>query len=101
MLVRDGTIEKMFIEPQKDGDPFEVSDADTMLRYLDPKASRPQQVALLARQGCAFCARAKKQLEDAGVATTRKSISLSPSAARRSAHSPEREPCPSSSWTAA
>ena len=31
MLVRDKTIEKMFLEPQKPGDPFEVSDADTML----------------------------------------------------------------------
>ena len=28
MLVRDKKIEKMFIEPEKDGDPFEVSDAD-------------------------------------------------------------------------
>jgi hypothetical protein len=31
---QDGVIEKMFIEPQKPGDPFEVSDADTMLAYL-------------------------------------------------------------------
>ena len=35
MLVRDGVIEKMFIEPQVPGDPYEVSDADTMLRYLE------------------------------------------------------------------
>jgi len=34
MLVRDGVIEKMFIEPEVPGDPFEVSDADTMLKYL-------------------------------------------------------------------
>ena len=34
MLVKDGTIEKMFIEPDVPGDPFEVSDADTMLAYL-------------------------------------------------------------------
>jgi peroxiredoxin len=37
MLVRDGVIEKMFVEPQIEGDPFEVSDADTMLQYLDAK----------------------------------------------------------------
>lgn len=66
MLVRDKTIEKMFIEPQQDGDPFEVSDADTMLAYLDPDAKRPDQVALLSREGCIFCARAKKLLKDAG-----------------------------------
>lgn len=28
MLVRDGLVEKTFIEPQKPGDPFEVSDAE-------------------------------------------------------------------------
>ena len=32
MLVRNGIIEKMFIEPQEPGDPFKVSDADTMLK---------------------------------------------------------------------
>ncbi len=38
MLVNDGTIEKMFVEPDFGDncptDPFEVSDADTMLAYL-------------------------------------------------------------------
>ena len=66
MLVRDKKIEKMFIEPQVDGDPFEVSDADTMLNYLDPKAAKPDRVALLSREGCVFCAKAKKLLTDAG-----------------------------------
>ena len=66
MLVRDGVIEKMFIEPQKPGDPFEVSDADTMLAYLNPKAAKPDQVAVLSREGCPFCARAKQMLTDAG-----------------------------------
>jgi glutaredoxin-like protein len=66
MLVRNKVIEKMFLEPQKEGDPFEVSDADTMLRYLDPKAKLPDQVAVLTREGCAFCARAKQMLSEAG-----------------------------------
>lgn len=38
MFVDDGKIEKMFVEPDYDDncptDPFEVSDADTMLNYL-------------------------------------------------------------------
>lgn len=38
MVVNDGTIEKMFVEPgfgdDYGADPFEVSDADTMLAYL-------------------------------------------------------------------
>jgi glutaredoxin-like protein len=67
MLVRDRKIEKMFLEPQKEGDPFEVSDADTMLDYLAPGTRRPDQVAILTRQGCSFCAQAKKLLADAGM----------------------------------
>jgi glutaredoxin-like protein len=66
MLVRDGTIEKMFVEPQEPGDPFEVSDADTMLRYVNPEAKQPDQVAILTREGCSFCAKAKARLADAG-----------------------------------
>ena len=66
MLVKDGVIEKMFIEPQKPGDPFEVSDADTMLAYLNPKAKKPDQVALLTREGCSFCAKAKALLRERG-----------------------------------
>ncbi len=67
MLVRDRVIEKMFIEPDEPGDPFKVSDADTMLNHLDPKAGKPDQVALLSREGCSFCAEAKQKLEQAGV----------------------------------
>src|SRR5690242_13696268 len=67
MLVRDKKIEKMFLEPQKPGDPFEVSDADTMLHYLDADAKLPEQVAILTREGCSFCAQAKKMLDEAGV----------------------------------
>jgi len=66
MLVKDGVIEKMFIEPQKPGDPFEVSDADTMLAYINPQAKKPDQVAILTREGCSYCAKAKALLEDLG-----------------------------------
>jgi glutaredoxin-like protein len=66
MLVRDGVIEKMFIEPEQPGDPFQVSDADTMMSYLDPDAVRPFDVAVFSRPGCPFCARAKGMLRDAG-----------------------------------
>lgn len=66
MLVKDGVIEKMFVEPEKPGDPFEVSDADTMLRYINPNAKKPDQVAILTREGCGYCARAKDLLKKAG-----------------------------------
>jgi glutaredoxin-like protein len=70
MLVRDGVIEKMFVEPHREGnsagDPFEVSDADTMLAYVAPRAKKPDQVAILTREGCGFCVRAKQLLTDLG-----------------------------------
>ena len=66
MLVRNKKIEKQFLEPQEPGDPFKVSDADTMLEYINPKARKPDQVAILTREGCSFCAKAKKLLSDAG-----------------------------------
>ena len=68
MLVKDGVVEKMFIEPSKPGDPFEVSDADTMLAYIAPNAAKPLDVAIFTRPGCPFCARAKGMLADAGIA---------------------------------
>ena len=67
MLVRDGVIEKMFVESDVPGDPFSVSDADTMLSYLDPNAGRPSDIAVFSRPGCAFCAKAKGLLRDAGM----------------------------------
>jgi glutaredoxin-like protein len=67
MLVRDGMIEKMFIESDVPGDPFDVSDADTMLEYLAPDAAKPFDVAVFSRPGCPHCAKAKGLLHDAGI----------------------------------
>ena len=66
MLVKDGVIVKQFIEPEKEGDPFEVSDADTMLNFINPQARKPDQVAILTREGCSFCAKAKAKLTELG-----------------------------------
>lgn len=66
MYVENGEIKKMFIEPEKDGDPFEVSDADTMLKFLDPSAEAPKGVSLFTKPGCPFCAKAKNLLEENG-----------------------------------
>lgn len=67
MLVRDGVIEKMFIEPDVPGDPFEVSDADTMIDHINPKAAKPETVTLFTKPGCPFCARAKTMIEERGM----------------------------------
>jgi glutaredoxin-like protein len=68
MLVDDGAIAKMFIEPEVEGDPFLVSDADTMLKHLDPQAAVPHDVLMFTRPGCSFCAKAKALLGARGLA---------------------------------
>ena len=70
MLVKDGIIQKAFIEPDKEGDPFEVSDAETMLKYLAPGAAVPEPVVVFAKPGCPHCARAKATLKANGLQFT-------------------------------
>ncbi|ERE03366.1 redoxin family protein [Pseudogulbenkiania ferrooxidans] len=66
MLVKDGVVDKMFVEPQEPGDPFKVSDADTMLNYINPTAKKPDQVVVFTKVGCPHCARAKAVLSENG-----------------------------------
>lgn len=47
MLVKNGLIEKMFIEQDGFETPPLVSNAETMLNYLNPLAEKPQQTAVL------------------------------------------------------
>lgn len=67
MLVKDGVIEKMFIEPDVPGDPFEVSDADTMLNYINAEAKKPEPVSVFTKPGCQYCAKAKALLTEKGL----------------------------------
>jgi len=67
MLVKNGVVDKMFIEPEVPGDPFEVSDADTMLNYINPNAQAPKVATIFTKPGCPFCAKAKSMLEDHNV----------------------------------
>ena len=64
MLVKNGIIEKQFIEADVPGDPFEVSDADTMLNYINPNAEKPKDITIMTKPGCPFCAKAKQMLND-------------------------------------
>lgn len=67
MLVKNGVIEKMFIEENVPGDPFEVSDADTMLDFIAPTAKKPMDVTIFTRPDCEYCVRAKGMLADADI----------------------------------
>ena len=66
MLVRDGVVEKMFVEPNKPGDPFEVSDADTMLKYRR-RNSKCRSRSPVHQTSCPFCAKAKQMLQERGI----------------------------------
>ena len=66
MLVKDGVVDKMFIEPDVAGDPFEVSDADTMLAYIAPEEQTNAPVSVITKPGCPFCTKAKKLLDENG-----------------------------------
>jgi len=67
MLVKDGIIDKLFVEPEKPGDPFENSDADTMLNHIAPDIAKPMDVSVLSRPGCPHCERAKILLNGLGI----------------------------------
>ena len=67
MLVNDGVIEKMFIEEEKPGDPYDVSDADTMLEYIAPNEKAKESVAIFTKPGCPFCKKAKDLLTEHGL----------------------------------
>lgn len=68
MLVKNGVIEKLFVEPSEPGDPYGVSDADTMFRFIAPDAATPLDATVFSRKGCPFCVQAKDALQDAGIA---------------------------------
>ena len=38
-----------------------------MLAYINPKARKPDQVAILTRDGCQYCAQAKVLLDERGI----------------------------------
>jgi peroxiredoxin/glutaredoxin len=67
MLVRNGVIEKQFIEPEKDGDPFEVSDADTMFKYLTNTEVILNSFTIFTKPLCIHCKKAKQLLVDNNV----------------------------------
>lgn len=67
MLVKNGVVEKMFIEPDLPGDPFEVSDADTMLNYINPSACQTSAITIFSKPTCSYCKKAKALLTEKGM----------------------------------
>ena len=49
-------------------DPFEVSDADTMLKYINADAKTPAMVTLFSKPSCPHCTTAKALLKSNGYA---------------------------------
>ena len=67
MLVKNGEVVKMFDEPEKDGDPFEVSDAETMIKFLNPEWKDQDPIVVFSKTDCPFCAKAKALLAEKGL----------------------------------
>ncbi|QUJ67241.1 glutathione peroxidase [Photobacterium sp. GJ3] len=67
MLVKNGVVSKMFIENDEPGDPFNVSDADTMLNYIAPDYKLQESITVFTKPGCPFCVKAKQNLIDQGL----------------------------------
>jgi peroxiredoxin len=66
MLVRDGKVQKLFIEPLQGDDPYSVSDADTMLSYIAPDAARPPRIVVFSKAYCPHSLRARRALDERG-----------------------------------
>jgi glutaredoxin-like protein len=66
MLVDNGVVVKQFIEPNEPGDPFKVSDADTMLKFIAPEHALAPSVTIFTKPGCPHCAKAKETLKEKG-----------------------------------
>ncbi|XXQ31958.1 Thioredoxin domain-containing protein [Plasmodiophora brassicae] len=64
MLVRDGLIEKAFVEPNVVGDPYAVSDADTMLAYLCPSLILQPDITVFTKATCPVSHAAKEWLKN-------------------------------------
>lgn len=65
MVVNDGVIERLFVEEERPGDPYDVSDADTVLTALGGSAG--PDILLVTKPGCAHCERAKDALSAKGL----------------------------------
>jgi len=67
MLVKDGVVEKMFIEPDEPGDPFRYRMQRPCSAISTPEAVKPKSVSLFAKVGCPFYASAKAMLKEHGI----------------------------------
>lgn len=67
MIVDNGVIEKMFIEPEEEGDPYGESSAENLLKYLNPQFTMPSSVTIFTKDGCKYCAQAKEKLSQNNV----------------------------------
>ena len=68
MLMKDGVVKKHFVELQQPGDPFEVSDEDTMLAHIAPGVKALPTVDVFTGAGYPYCLKAKGMLTATGLA---------------------------------
>ena len=66
-------IEQQFIENEEPGDPFKVSDADTMMNYINKDAAELPFATVFSKPGCPFCVKAKEMLTAKAVLNLKRS----------------------------
>ena len=72
MMLDDATVKHHFIEDPSSSalDPFALSDADTMLKALNPLAIKPADILLFTKTDCPFCLEIKQRLAQADIPFT-------------------------------
>ena len=60
-------MKRCLLSQKSQATPFKVSDAQTLLDYINPQAAKPKLVSLFTKVGCPFCARAKEMLKEHGM----------------------------------
>jgi peroxiredoxin/glutaredoxin len=64
MIVRDGVIEKMLAEPAVEGDPYDISSAESCLKALGQAPKATPEISIFTRPDCPFSHAAKNWLDN-------------------------------------
>ncbi|MDL4916333.1 MAG: glutaredoxin domain-containing protein, partial [Enterobacterales bacterium endosymbiont of Blomia tropicalis] len=68
MIIENNVVKKLFAEEEGSApDPYQVSDAKSMLKFLDPQAKMPSSCVIFTQSTCPYCKKALKSLSDRGV----------------------------------
>ncbi len=62
--IENGIVVKHFVEEEVAGDPFEVSDADTMIKHINPEFVTEDDILIFTKENCSYCHELKQILKE-------------------------------------